>query len=227
MKRMFGKRLEKALFMLFVNIIIVIQNSCSFTSNASKKLLNRSMTKSYDMLIVPGYPFQNGKWEMPMKARIYWAKYLYEKGIAKNIMFSGAAVYTPYVEAEIMALYAEAVGIPKENIFTETKAEHSTENVYYSFKKARKNGFQKIALATDPFQAKMLRKFIIEKVDTSIDIIPFVYDTLKKLDPYMTDPVIDYEKAYVKDFVSIKNREGLLKRLKGTSGKDIDYSLYE
>jgi uncharacterized SAM-binding protein YcdF (DUF218 family) len=30
-----------------------------------------------------------------------------------------------------------SIGIPRENIFTETKAEHSTENIYYSYKKAQ------------------------------------------------------------------------------------------
>ncbi len=98
--------------------------------------------------------FENGKWDRVMMGRIYWAKFLYEKGIAKNIIFSGSAVYSPYYEAEIMRLYAIELGIPKENIFAETKAEHSTENAYYSYKYGKKLGFNKMALASDPFQSK-------------------------------------------------------------------------
>jgi len=59
-----------------------------------------------------------------MKGRVYWSKYLYDRGIGKNIMYSGNAVYTPYFEGEIMALYAKAIGIPPEHIYTELKAEH-------------------------------------------------------------------------------------------------------
>ena len=55
-------------------------------------------------------------------------------GMAKNVMFSGSAVYTPYYESKIMALYAEAIGIPKERIYIETEAEHSTENIFYSYR---------------------------------------------------------------------------------------------
>ena len=95
--------------------------------------------------------------------RVYWAKFLFDKGIAKNIMFSGSSVYSPYYESIIMSMYAEAIGIPKENIFIETKAEHTTENVYYSYKKALELGFKNIAVASDPFQTKMVSRFTRKK----------------------------------------------------------------
>jgi hypothetical protein len=66
------------------------------------------------------------------------------KGSAKNVMYSGSSVYSPYYEGEVMAMYAAAIGIPKEHIFTETKAEHSTENLYYGYHKSRKLGFKKL-----------------------------------------------------------------------------------
>jgi len=116
---------------------------------------------------------------------------LYDKGITKNVIYSGSAVYSPYYEAEIMALYAQTIGIPKENIFAETKAEHSTENVYYSYKKAKNLGFEKIALATDPFQSKMVKSFITKKMKAPIAIIPMVYDSLKTIESIMIDPQID------------------------------------
>lgn len=121
-----------------------------------------------------------------------------------------------------MAAYAVALGIPKEHIFSETRAEHSTGNVYYSYLLARKLGFKKIALASDPFQTRMLRRFTRKKVSDSIDLIPMVEEHLRKMEPEMTDPVINAEPAYRKDFVSLKKREGFWKRLRGTLGKNID-----
>src|SRR5882724_11823174 len=187
--------------------------SCSFSQRASKKLFNEAATKQYDIIVVPGVPFENGKWDRVMKGRVYWSKYLFDKGIAKNIIYSGSAVYTPYYEGIIMSLYAAAIGVPKENIFTETKAEHSTENIYYSCKKAKLMGFKTVALASDPFQTKTLRKFAHKKLNPDIGIIPFVVDTLKIIEPSMIDPVIDYQQAFNKDFKSIKEREGFWKRL--------------
>jgi hypothetical protein len=186
-----------------------------------------SQYEKYDIIIVPGVPFEDSTWSDVMKIRVYWSKYLYDQGIAKNIMYSGSAVYSPYYEAKIMALYAEALGIPKQNIFTETKAEHSTENVYYSYKKAKKLGFDKIALATDTFQAKMVQNFIKKNMKADIAIIPIVYDTLRALEPPMYDPEIDFIKAADEYFVSITEREGFWKRFKGTRGKNINRTFYE
>jgi len=181
----------------------------------------------YDAIIVPGVPFKNNTWDKIMKGRIYWAKFLYDKGIAKNIIFSGSSVYTPYYEAEIMRLYAIELGIPPGNIFTEKKAEHSTENAYYSYKYGKKSGFNRMALASDPFQSKMLKKFIRKKVSKDVGIIPFVIDTLKKIEPTMTDPVINYEQAFNKNFISIKKRDSFWKRMRGTIKGNIDKTLYE
>lgn len=200
--------------------------SCQFSRKTSRKLYEQASKEEFDVIVVPGVPFENQNWSRTMKARVYWAKYLFDKGIAKNIMFSGGAVYTPYPEAEIMSMYAQALGVPQENIFVETLAEHSTENIFYSYRKAKALGFRTMALASDPFQTKMLRKFTRNKVDDKIALIPFVTDTLKMLEPEMTDPAIDFEKVLVPDFKSIKQRESFWTRLRGTMGKRIRPDAY-
>jgi uncharacterized SAM-binding protein YcdF (DUF218 family) len=210
-----------------VCFFLLILSSCSFSSKACKRLFAQASKEKFDLVIIPGGPFQNGKWGRIVKGRVYWSKFLFDKGIAKNVMYSGSSVYTPYTEAVIMSLYAEAIGIPKENIFTETKAEHSTENVYYSYQKAKQLGFKKIAIASDPFQTKLIRKFTRKKVSPDIMLIPFVVDTLKEIQPQMKDPPIDYETAFNKDFKSITKRESFWKRLRGTMGKNIDKNAYQ
>lgn len=202
--------------------------SCSFSRKSAARLYKDAESAApYDAIIVPGVPFKNNSWDKIMKGRIYWAKFLYDKGIAKNIIFSGSSVYTPYYEAEIMRLYAIELGIPSGNIFTEKKAEHSTENAYYSYKYGKKSGFNRMALASDPFQSKMLKKFIRKKVSKDVGIIPFVIDTLKKMEPTMIDPVINYEQAFNKNFISIKKRDSFWKRMRGTIKGNIDKTLYE
>jgi len=207
-------------------LFLAILNSCAYSSKASKQLLEESLNKKYDMIVVPGVPLVDKKWNATMKDRVFWSKFLYEKGIAKNVMYSGSAVYSPYREAEIMAMYGEKLGIPKENIYTEIKAEHSTENIYYSYKKAKKLGFSTIAFASDPFQTKMLRRFTRKIVSHDVAFIPIVYDTIQPMEAIYTDPSIDYEKAYVNDFKDITKKEGLFKRLRGTRGLDIDTTAY-
>ncbi len=202
-------------------------SSCSYSKKNARILLDDAKTKSYDIIVVPGVPFHEPHWDRIMRGRVYWAKYLYDLGIAKNVMFSGAAVYSPYCEADIMAMYAEGIGIPKEHIFTETKAEHSTENIYYGYKKAKKLGFKTIALASDQFQTRSLRRFAHKRLSKDVGMIPWVMPTIREMDPTMITPEIDFKKAFVDSFVSIKKRQGFFKRLKGTWGRNLDKSLYE
>lgn len=201
--------------------------SCSFSDKTTSQYLNKALTKTYDVIVVPGVPFKETGWDSIMKARVYWSKYLFDKGIAKNIIYSGSSVYTPYYEGEIMALYAIAIGIPKDHVFTETKAEHSVENLYYSYLKSKKLGFNSIALATDPYQAKQLKRFARVRISEDAGLIPIVFDTLRSMQPVMTDPVIDYQQAYNKNFVSLTSRQSFWKRLRGTLGKNIDYNAYK
>lgn len=126
-----------------------------------------------------------------------------------------------------MALYAEALGIPNEHIFTETKAEHSTENLYYGYKMAQQLGFKKVALASDPFQSKLLRGYARRRVSPDIQIIPMVVDTLKMMQTTMYDPKIPYTKAFKENFISITQRDSFWKRLKGTLRGNIDTTAYE
>lgn len=174
----------------------------------------------FDAGIVPGVPFNN-KWDSVMKGRVLWADFLFKKGIIKNIIFSGGAVYTPYYEAKIMGLYAQQLGIPPENIFYETKAEHSTENIYYSYELAREMGFKSLALITDPFQSSLTKGFTRRRFATPIQHIPFLVDTLKKLNSQ--DCIIDPSSAFEPHFRSIVEREGFIKRFRGTLGAFIPW----
>ena len=131
--------MKHKIFTSFIFIfILVIQSSCSFNKKTTEKYFAKNKNIQFDMIAIPGVPFNPPNWDSTMKARVYWSKYLFDNGIAKNIMYSGSSVYSPYYEGKIMALYAAAIGIPKENIFTETKAEHSTENLYYVYLKSKK-----------------------------------------------------------------------------------------
>ena len=210
----------------FVLLTTIFLLSCSYSRKNTARLLTKAYAAApYDIIIVPGVPLENGKWSRTMKGRVYWSKYLFDRGITKNIMYSGNSVYSPYYEAEVMKLYAVALGIPEDHVFCEKKAEHSTENVYYSFLYARKLGFKKIALASDPFQTRTLRGYA-RKVNPDIGLIPFVTDTLKVIEPFMLDPEIDYAKAYNTDFISIKKRDSFWKRLRGTLRGNIDTTAY-
>ncbi len=212
----YNKVLRFLLYFLFLSIL----TGCVFFRPLPKKLYNRALeNQPYDVIIVPGTPFNGIDWDTKMKGRVIWGVYLLQKGIAKNVIFSGGAVYTPYVEAKVMALYAEAMGVPKEKIFIEDKAQHSTENIYYSYLMAKEMGFTKIAVASDPFQSNLLMRFTRKRFKLPITHIPFVISTLKTIDD--VHPVINPESAKVENFKSIVETQTKHFRRRGTRGKNI------
>ena len=149
---------------LYIHIILVsLVALCScnayyntFYTDPTKCFEIAKQKKPYDVIIVPGFPHDSGKVNMVLSQRIKWAFYLYKNGYTKNIIFSGAAVHSPYIEAEAMKLIALQTGIDSNHIFTEIKAKHTTENLYYASVMANNLGFKSIAFATEPAQCSFI-----------------------------------------------------------------------
>jgi uncharacterized SAM-binding protein YcdF (DUF218 family) len=199
---------------------LIILHACTLTQKEAMKLYSKAhSSKPYDVIIVPGVPYEKGKSNAVMKFRVYWSYVLYSRGIAKNVIYSGASVYTPYTEGKIMAIFGHAYGIPKDKIFSETKAEHSTENLYYSYWMARKKGYTRIALATDPGQSALLKRFA-KKKRLNVDFIPIVYDYVSNI-PYIEPMIVD-SLMMTGNFIPLPERENHLERLKGMMGYKID-----
>lgn len=176
----------------------------------------------FDAIIVPGVPFNGSSWDSVMKARVLWSYILYRNGYTRNVIYSGGAIYTPYVEAQVMGEYGKALGIPADRIFFDSVARHSTENVYHSYLLAKGQGFKNIALATDPFQAFMLRGFTRKRFGSPIYHLPFVVDSLAVYNNL--NPVIDARPLKKTAWQSIKEQQGFGERFRGTLGRGIDWT---
>lgn len=217
--------MKRVLLIFLLNSLLIFFSSCLLLFKPSARKMERRALKAhkqYDVIIVPGIQFVEPAWDRVLQLRLIWAKHLYDKGIAKNIITSGSSVYTPYVEGVIMAEYLVAMGIPREHIIIEDKAEHSTENVWYGWKLAKSHGFKSIAVCSDPFQSKLLYRFARRRTHREVYFLPAIFDTLRTL-PHDT-PVVKYQDFKIKDFTPITQRESKWKRFRGTMGKHIDYT---
>jgi uncharacterized SAM-binding protein YcdF (DUF218 family) len=178
------------------------------------------IVEPYDAIIVPGYPFRpNGKMNPMYKVRLYWAYHLYKEGKTKRIIVSGSAVHTPYVEAEVYALYLIELGIDPDHIIIEDRAEHSLENVFYSMEIAREHGFKRVAVVSDKAQTFMI-KYLANKFDHEIsaDFLPAKWRFIIMNYWNKFDLDIDYEEAYQPGFVHISMKKTETQRKLGTSG---------
>lgn len=187
-----------------------------------KALANAAQLVPFDAIIVPGIPYNGEHWDSVMKARVLWSYILYRNGYTRNVIYSGGAIYTPYVEARVMGAYGQALGIPAEHIFFDSSARHSTENVYHSYLIAKEQGFKTIALASDPYQSFLLRGFTRKRFGTPIYHIPFVIDSLQVY--RHLHPVLDLKYLKKRRWQSITDQQGFGERFRGTMGRDIDWS---
>lgn len=201
---------------LILNLILAF--GIASTASADGRL--DKVTEPYDAIIVPGYPFRpNGKMNPMYKVRLYWAYHLYKEGKTRNIIVSGSAVHTPYVEAEVYALYLIELGIDPDHIIIENRAEHSLENVFYSMEIAKEHGFQKVAVVSDKAQTFMI-KYLAKKFDHEItaDFIPAKWRFIITHYWNKFDLDIEHEKAYRPGFVHISMKKTETQRKLGTSG---------
>lgn len=211
--------MKKRFFIILLSFFIT---SCVLFRPSAQKLTDRALAahKQYDVIIVPGVPFIEPKWDQTMQMRVLWATHLYKNGSTKKIIMSGSAVYSPYIEGQIMKLYAIECGVPSEDIIVEDKAQHSTENLWYSYKLAKLFGYEKIALATDPFQTRMTYGFG-KKCLKDLKYLPVLFDTLKTL-PH-NEPIINYLPYKIGNFIPITETQSFWYRLRGTMGKHINF----
>lgn len=197
-------------------------NSCFVFQPSLEKLSQNALQThlQYDAVIVPGVPFNEPAWDAVMKMRVLWACHLYHQHKTTHLIMSGSSVYSPFVEGQIMKLYAMALGVPEQNILVEDKALHSTENLWYSYHLAKKHGLKAIALATDPFQARMTYRFGKRRLK-DLQYIPVIPDSLIKLP--QPDPKINYAPYKIEHFIPITQKQSWWYRMKGTWGLNIKY----
>ncbi len=202
-----------------LGILLLFFPSCFFLGpSPRKRLLHTSSIRPIDVAIIPGLPLVKGQWDTLLKTRVLWSVFLYKKGYVKNLIYSGNSVYTKWVEGKAMAQYALLLGVKPENIFVDTLAEHSTENLYQGYKLAHKNGFKTIALASDPFQCAMLYRFSKKKFTEEIYFLPVISDSISS--QYTCNPAIDSNKCVNPFFIPIEERQSYRQRMNGTQGKN-------
>jgi vancomycin permeability regulator SanA len=189
---------------LLVLVIAVLTVSYFFKQHIAYLYAQNAVGAPYDVVIIPGLPYDAPVPNGLFKARMLWSKSLFDNGTVKHIIYSGSAVHTPYVEGEVMKSIALQMGLPAQVLFAETKALHTTENISYCLQLADSLGFKKIAVATDPFQALFLERHI-SKSKLPVAILPFPLDSFKAFEkrPW---PDFNAENALVKDFVPLKER---------------------
>ena len=157
-------------------MVLVALHLCGCAMLTGWPYMNAKKKEPYDAAIVPGFPYtKRSDLNTIYKVRVFWAYHLYKMGIVRNLIFSGGAVHTPYVEAAVMAEIAVQMGVPREHVFVEDSAEHSVENLYYGYHLSERMGFKRVLLATDPWQSGMIA-IKSKRYHVPVDFVPAVWE---------------------------------------------------
>lgn len=96
----------------------------------------------FDAIIVLGYPADDDGNPTPEQLeRVTEAVHEYERGVAGHIIMSGSAAHNHFVEAEVMARTAHAMGVPLTSIVEEPQALDTIQNACYSARIMHRNGW--------------------------------------------------------------------------------------
>ena len=105
----------------------------------------------FDTLIVLGYPSNRDGTPSPeQRERVLEGVRQYKAGIAPRIIMTGAAAHNQYIEADVMAQFAESQGIPTDAIIEEPQAHDTIQNIYYSAKLMHENGWSSAEIISSP-----------------------------------------------------------------------------
>lgn len=208
---------------ILLSIIIVITlNSCFINQIANRQVNQVYKQDVFDAVIVPGFPYYENNNNELIKMRILWAKKLYEMGKTKYIVFTGSAVSTHYNEALVMKKIAIDLGVPDSIIYTEQKAEHSTENIYYAMQICDQHNFKKVALATDIVQTSFLKNYI----DNYFPYLARLPINFSQINMKTDISQIDVSEHKVSNFISLKNRKSKEEIAFASKGNNIDTTGY-
>ena len=194
--------LKWLLVILLIGFVLFQAGTRAFRGHIKATYSDNIQLAPFDALIIPGIPYDSAEQNDMLKARMYWAKKLFDEGVTAHLIFSGDAVHTPYIEGCCMKMIADKMGIPADKTFAETRALHGTENIDYSLVLAKEKGWKKVAVATDAFQTFYLKEY---KKKNAVVYLPFPVDCMKVFRQPL--PEIDAADALVNNFVPLKERE--------------------
>jgi uncharacterized SAM-binding protein YcdF (DUF218 family) len=88
---------------------------------------------TFDVIIVLGYPTNpDGRASPVERARVMEGIREYRRGKAPVLIMTGGAAHNEHIEADAMANFAIAQGIPAGAILREEKAQNTIQNAWYS-----------------------------------------------------------------------------------------------
>jgi hypothetical protein len=108
------------------------------------------VTAEHDVILVLGCPNDDdGAPSACQTKRADIAVAFMKSGYGKRFITTGGAVHNAFVEAETLKTLLVERGVPEADVLTEPEAEHTDENIYYSTKIMKAEGYTNALVVSD------------------------------------------------------------------------------
>lgn len=132
-----------------IRLLIVVLLAIGFVLLAGSAVayatipLGNTKRPTFDVIIVLGYPTNPDGSASPVeRARVMEGVQEYRRGKASAMIMTGGAAHNQHIEADAMADFAIAQGVPGRAILREEKARNTIQNAWYSVQMMQAHGWQ-------------------------------------------------------------------------------------
>ena len=106
----------------------------------------------FDAILVLGSPANlDGSPSPEERQRVLEAVREYRAGIAPRLILSGAAAHNQFIEAHVMAQFAQSLGVPAADLIEEPQALNTIQNIYYSARILHAHGWSSAEVVSAPY----------------------------------------------------------------------------
>lgn len=158
----------------------------------------------YDVCIVLGCPTkEDGSISRMQKNRMDKAIALYQEGKVKRLLISGAGVKNHFVEADVMADYAQCCGVKQKDILKEKHARNTYDNLRYAKTLCEEHDYQHIVVVSSCFHIRRSAFFVRKFFD---DFAMCPSDGKEKWKHYVSEYFRMWNTLYFEIKLKMKNR---------------------
>lgn len=146
---MSSRRRHSRVWLLVLGLLLIFVAACVYTVHTIPR--GNTGQSTFDVILVLGSPTElQGEISAEQRWRVEEGVRELRAGRAPRLLFSGAAVAYPFVEARAMAAYARGLGVPRERILLETQARNTIQNIGFSEAILRAHGWRSMEVISSP-----------------------------------------------------------------------------
>ena len=112
--------------------------------------MSNTVQNNFDVILVLGTPMKaDGSISALARSRVLEAVRQYRAQVAPRLLLSGGAAHNRFVEAEVMARFAESQGVPPSAIVIEGQSLNTIQNAYYSYRIMQAHDWQSALIVSN------------------------------------------------------------------------------